>query len=262
MRRIAAVALNTFREAIRNKILYALLFFAVSLIMASIAVARLSLHEEIRVVEDLGLAAISLFAILIAVFIGVNLVYKELERKTVFFIIPKPIYRWEFLCGKFLGTSLTLGVLVLVMALVFFGVLTLMGGEVRMVLVKAIWLYFVEVLVISALALFFSSFSSPFLSGLFAVLVFVVGRLTPEIEMFMPRMGDEWMQWFVQGVLWLVPDLNLFNVSGAAVQGRWVSIHGEFVTWLYVGKATAYGLFYGSVVMLMAMAVFRRRDFV
>jgi ABC-type transport system involved in multi-copper enzyme maturation permease subunit len=262
MRKIAAIAVNTFREAIRNKILYALLFFAVALIMASIVVARLSLHEEIRVIEDLGLAATSLFSVLIAVFVGVNLVYKELERKTVFFIIPKPIYRWEFLWGKLIGTSLTLAVLVGVMALVFFGVLMIMGGGVRVVLLKAVWLYYVEVLIISTVALFFSSFSSPFLSGLFTILVFVVGRLTPDIEMFIPRMGDEWLKSFTQAVMYCIPDLNLFNVSGAVVDGEWVSIHGEFVTWLYVGKATAYGLIYGGIVMFLAMAVFRRRDFV
>jgi len=262
MRRIAAIAVNTFREAIRNKILYALLFFAVALILASIAVARLSLHEEIRVVEDLGLASISLFAILIAVFVGVNLVYKELERKTVYVLIPKPLHRWEFLVGKFLGTVMTLSVLMSVMAVVFFGVLVVMGGTVRVVLIKALWLFSVEVLVISAVALFFSSFSSPFLSGLFTLLIFVLGRLTPEIRVFLPRIQDKALSFFIRGVLSLVPDLNLFSVSGASVGGRWVSIHGEFVSWLYVGKATAYGLFYASVVLLLAMAIFRKRDFI
>lgn len=262
MRRIGAIAVNTFREAIRNKVLYALLFFAVALILASVAVARLSLHEEIRVVEDLGLAAISLFGVLIAIFVGVNLVYKELERKTIYILVPKPVYRWQFLVGKYLGTGMTMGVLVLFMAVVYFGVLVTMGGAARGPLFKAVWLFFVEVMVISAVALFFSSFSSPFLSGLFTLLVFVIGRLTVDLRELASRVDDAWIEGLARGALWVTPDLHLFSVSGASVGGKWVSIHGEFVTAAYVAQASLYGLLYSVIVMLLAVALFRRRDFV
>jgi ABC-type transport system involved in multi-copper enzyme maturation permease subunit len=262
MRRIGVIALNTFREAIRNKILYALVFFAVALILASVAVARLSLHEEQRVVEDLGLGATSLFGVLIAVFIGVNLVYKELEKKTVYILIPKPIYRWQFLVGKYVGTGLTMGVLIGFMALVFFAVLLLMGTGPRIVLIKALWLYFVEVMVISAVALFFSSFSSPFLSGLFTLLVFVVGRLTAELRDILTRVDDVVLTVLAKAALVVSPDLHVFNVSGAAVGGKWISVHGDFVTFGYVAQATLYGVLYSTIVLLLAVALFRRRDFV
>ena len=160
MGKVAAIAMNTFREAIRNKVLYALLLFAVLLIMASIVVARLSLHEEIRVVQDLGLMALSLFGVLIAVFIGVNLVYKELDKKTVYFLIPKPLCRSQFLLGKYAGTLLTMAILIFVMSIVLLAVIWFMGARPSVVVVQAIWFYFIEIVVISAIALFFSSFST------------------------------------------------------------------------------------------------------
>ena len=118
MRRIWAIARNTFREAVRNKILYSLLFFAVLLILSAVAVGKLSLHEELRMTRDVGLFGIDVFGVIIAIFVGVNLLYKELDLKTVYTILPKPLYRWEFVLGKWLGMLLTLGVQVAVMALV------------------------------------------------------------------------------------------------------------------------------------------------
>lgn len=261
MGKVAAIAMNTFREAIRNKVLYALLVFAVLLIMASIVVARLSLHEEIRVVQDLGLMALSLFGVLIAVFIGVNLVYKELDKKTVYFLIPKPLHRFQFLLGKYVGTLLTMAILTSVMAFVLLAVIGFMGARPKVVVAQAIWFYFIEIIVVSAIALFFSSFSTPFVSGLLTLMVFVLGRSTMEIRELLNRMQDTLLGDCVRLVMAVAPDLNLFNVSGAVAQGRHVSIHTTFVTWTYVGQATAYGLLYSAIVLVLAMLIFRRRDF-
>ena len=115
---IWAIARNTFREAVRNKILYSLLFFAVLIILSALAVGQLSLHEEIRMTRDVGLYGIDVFSVIIAIFVGVNLLYKELDLKTVYTILPKPIYRWEFVLGKWLGMLLTLAVQIGVMGLV------------------------------------------------------------------------------------------------------------------------------------------------
>ena len=128
-----------------------------------------------------------------------------------------------------------------------------------MVLVKALLLSYVEVGVISAVALFFSAFSSPFLSGLFTLLVFVLGRLTPEIQALLSRM-DTTTRHVLHWALAVIPDCHLFAISGAVVQGKWVSIHGEFVTWLFVLQAAGYGLFYAGLVLAAASAIFARRD--
>ncbi|MCD6499381.1 MAG: ABC transporter permease [Deltaproteobacteria bacterium] len=262
MNRILAVAQNTFKEAIRNKVLYALLFFAVALIAASLAVAKLSLGNELRVITDLGLAAVSLFSVVIAVFIGVNLVYKELERKTIYQLLSKPLRRHEFIAGRYLGTVATMALLMAFMILFFVGMILLQNGTVRAALCKALWLSFVEVSVISAVALFFSSFSSPFLSGLFTLLAFATGRLTPQIHQLLDQFEQGIGVSLVRVFVATLPDCHLFTVSGAVVGNQWMSIHGQFVTWRYVAQATAYGLLYSLVVLVLAALIFRRRDLV
>src|SRR5258708_7876522 len=150
MSRVVAIGLNTFREAIRNKILYSMLFFAVALIAGALVLGQLSMHEEVRLTRDVGLAGIELFGVLIAIFVGVNLVYKELDKKTVFVLIPKPIHRWEFIVGKFAGMVMTLAVLVAIMTGVLFLVLAVQdnGLDGAGAVARAIALLFVEVVVV------------------------------------------------------------------------------------------------------------------
>lgn len=261
MSKIGAIAANTFREAIRNKILYALLFFAVLLILGSIVIARLSLHEEVRVVQDLGLTAMSLFSVIIAVFIGVNLVYKELEKKTIYVLISKPLSRHQFLLGKYLGIMWTMAVLISVMATVLCAMIASMGGVMRLVLFKAIWLCYVEIMVLSAVALFFSSFSSPFVSGLLTLMIFVLGRSTVEVRELLLKMGDTIMGKAISAFIAVTPHLHLFNIGSAVAGGKNVAIHTNFVSTTYLLTTTAYGFFYSLLALGFAMLVFRRKDF-
>ena len=170
MRRIAAVARNTFREAARNKILYSLLFFALALIASALALGELSVHEERRMIRDVGLFGVDIFSVLIAIFVGVNLLYKELALKTVYTILPKPISRWEFVLGKWLGVMATLVAQIVVMGLAVAVTSWFEGGTetVDAALVKALWLLLMNVTIVTSVAMLFSSFSSPFLSGLFS----------------------------------------------------------------------------------------------
>jgi ABC-type transport system involved in multi-copper enzyme maturation permease subunit len=260
--RAFAIALNTFREAIRNKVLYSLLFFAVALITSALALGQVSLHEDARVTRDLGLGGIALFSVLIAIFVGVNLVYKELERKTVFSLIPKPIHRYEFILGKFFGMVLTLAVQVAIMSLVLFAVLVAQGAEIEAGVIRAIALLFVEVVVVTAVAVLFSSFSTPFLSGVFTLGIFLVGRSTSELREIIGKLDSAGLKGGLYAALRIVPDLHVFYVSGAMVSGQTVSVHGAYVSWEYVAVATGYGLFYAACALLLAMVLFSRRDFV
>ncbi|MCA9699612.1 MAG: ABC transporter permease, partial [Myxococcales bacterium] len=162
--RIWAIALNTFREAVRNKVLAILVLFAVALMAFSLVLGQLSLHEEVRIIKDLGLAGISLFGVVIALFLGVNLLSKELDRKTVYAIIPKPLHRWEFLLGKYLGLVVTMTALVVLMSLVLAAFLAVQGGGHGVTMVRAEVLIWLELLLLMAVAMLFSSFSSPWLS--------------------------------------------------------------------------------------------------
>jgi Cu-processing system permease protein len=261
VRRVWAIARNTFREAVRNKILYSLLFFAVVLIISAMALGQLSLHEELRMTRDVGLYGIDLFGVVIAIFVGVNLLYKELDLKTVYTILPKPLRRWEFVLGKWLGMLLTLAVQMAVMGAVLAGTLALQGSSFDVPMVKAVWLLYVNVVVVTSVAVLFSSFSSPFLSGFFALGFFVVGRSVPDIRALAEKSAP-----LVRTVLdagaTVVPNLHLFYPSGAIIGAEHVSVHGTFVGAPYLLSTSAYGIGYSVVVLAAAMFIFRRRDFV
>jgi len=267
MSRVLALALNTFREAIRNKVLYLLLLFGVGLIAFSIPFSQGALHEQLRVTRDLGLGGIELFGVLIAIFIGVNLVYKELDRKTVFALIPKPIRRWEFVLGKYVGMLVTLAVLVAIMAVTLFLVLWLgqsvFGGDNdNGTVLRAILLVFGEVAVITAVAVMFSSFSSPILSGALTLGIFAVGHFTPELRELIAKVESVPVRVLLRGGMRVFPDLHLFYVSGSMVGGQHVSVHGAYVDWSYVGMAGIYGALYCAAAIVLSMIIFSRRDFV
>lgn len=261
MNKIWAIASNTFREAIRNKILYSLLLFGLLVIVASLAFGSMSIRDRARLTMDLGLAGMSLFSIIIAIFVGVNLVYKELERKTVYTIIPKPIHRYQFVFGKYAGLLLTMGVQLAVMAATLVTVLAVAGAPLGAPLLMMVLLIFFEVLVITAVAVFFSSFSTPLLSGMFTVGIFLLGRSVPDIRLVASSVKSGSLEALLEGISRVVPNLRHFFVSGATVADRHVSVNGVFVDWGYVGGAATYALLYAALVLLLAAALFSRRDF-
>jgi len=262
MGKILAIGLNTFREAIRNKVLYSLLFFAVAVIIGSLAFGALSVHEEVRLTADLGLAGMSLFSIIIAIFVGVNLVYKELERKTIYSLIPKPIHRFQFVLGKFIGMVLTLAIQILIMTLVLQAILALQGAGLADTLYKMVALIFLEVIVVTAIAVLFSSFSTPLLSGLFTVGIFLLGRSVPDIRKVTQKIHNPALALLLEGVARVVPNLRYFYATGAESAGEHISVHGVFPDWGYVASAGAYACLYAGLVLLLAMLLFSRRDFI
>ncbi|MEO8212023.1 MAG: ABC transporter permease [Myxococcales bacterium] len=272
MRRIVAVARNTFREAARNKVMYSLVLFAIILIVSALALGELSVHEERRMIRDVGLFGIDVFSVLIAIFVGVNLLYKELSLKTVYTILPKPIARWEFVLGKWVGVMATLVAQIAVMGLVLAATLLVAeggsggsGGGVDAILdsalPKALWLFLMNVTIVTAVAMLFSAFSTPFLSGLFSLGVFLVGRQVPDLQQLAARIGGTSGD-VLQGLTRLLPNLHLFTPSGTIVGAERVSVHGQFVGAAYLGSVTAYALCYAALVLGLAMLIFRRRDFV
>ena len=262
MGKVLAISLNTFREAARNKVLYSLLFFAVVVIVGSLAFGSLSVAEEARLTTDLGLAGMSLFSVIIAVFVGVNLVYKELERKTVYSIIPKPIHRYQFVVGKFLGMVITLVVQLVVMTLVLLVVMAVQEAPIGGPLARMVALILLEVVVITAVAVLFSSFSTPFLSGLFTAGIFVVGRNVADIRLAADRMDNRHLATLLKTISRVVPDLRYFYATGAQAVTGHVSVHGAFPDWGYVVGAAVYAVLYATLALMLAALLFSRRDFV
>ena len=258
--RIWAIALNTFREAARIRVLYGILALVVLWNLGAIVLGQASMRESARVARDFGLAGISIFGSLTAIILGVLLLYNEIQRRTVHPIVSKPIERWEFVVGKYLGMALVLSILVAVFATAMFGMLAWQHVAITIALVEALVLAWLEILTVAAIAIFFSSFSTPFLSGIFAFFLWVLGRITPYI-LAASEFSTTWIRVTARGALEIVPDLHLFSPSGNVVDGSQVSVHGDFVSWAYVGAATGHAV--GWIVGLLALAclLFHRRDF-
>jgi ABC-type transport system involved in multi-copper enzyme maturation permease subunit len=266
--RVWAVALNTFREAVRNRVLYVLALFAVALMAFSFVLGELSMHEEVRVIKDLGLFGVSVVGVVIALFLGVNLLSKELDRKTVYFVIPKPLRRWEFLLGKYVGQVLTLAVLVGLMAAILALLVVAQGGSHGVVMVRAELLVLVELMLLTAVAMLFSSFSSPYLSAMLTAALWIIGRNRAELVAFATgkKLAGTALGTALELVADVIPDFHALWVSGTALGddpgAPVVSVHESFVSWGYVAEASAYGLLYAAVCLLLAMVIFARRDLV
>jgi ABC-type transport system involved in multi-copper enzyme maturation permease subunit len=262
MRRIWALALNTFRDAIRHRVLYGILAVVFAVNLFAIVLGEMSLHQEARVARDLGLGGVSLFGSVTAIFLGVSLLYTEIKKRTIHTIVTKPLERYEFVLGKYLGMVVTLSCLLLLFSAVMLLLLKMQDVGVTTVLLKALVLAFLEVLVVAAIAVFFSSFSSPFLSGIFSFGLFYLGRVTPDLRAVLETADSAVVKGACETALYVVPDLHLFSVSGGTVDGNHVSVHGDFVSWGYMAMASGYALLYIGILMGLSILIFSRRDFV
>ena len=258
--RIWAIALNTFREAARIRVLYGIVVLVVGANLLAIVLGEMSLGDAPRVARDVGLAGISFFGSLTAIFLGVFLLYGEVQRRTIHAIVSKPIERWEFVVGKYLGMALVLSILVGLFSFAMVALLAWQHVSVTVQVMQALVLAWIEVLTVAAIAIFFSSFSTPFLSGIFALAMWLLGRVTPDIELA-TKSAATWIHTTSRVALEIVPDIHLFSPSGRVVDGAAVSVHGDFVSWGYVGMASLHGV--GWIIGLLALAclLFHRRDF-
>ncbi len=253
-RPLVSIAFNTYREAVRSKILYSILFFGLFLIGFSVVLGEVSLHQNVRVIKDIGLFALSLFGNLMAIFVGVSFVYKEIERKSIYNILSKPIPRWKYFLGKFAGIVFTLYVQLLVMFGLFLAVLAFYDT----MPINVFWafaLICVEVTVIVTVALLFSSFSTPYLSGFLTLGVFVIGKGSNLLMNLASEFENAALTMFLEVVDRVAPALYIFNLSTQVTYDLEVPVR-------YVVHATLYGVGYAGVVLLAGMLIFSRRDFV
>jgi ABC-type transport system involved in multi-copper enzyme maturation permease subunit len=251
---IGVIAVNAFRESLRDKILYNLVFFAGLLIGLSVLLADLTITEHHKMIADMGLAAINLIGVIIAIFIGISLVNKEIERRTIYTIMARPISRTFFILGKYCGLVLTLFVNVSIMLAVFLLTLWLYHVPIVPSLFQAVQLIFVEILVVTAIALFFSTFSSSTLSAILTLGVYVVGHLTADLRSIAANGGSRAVKAVVEALYYVCPNLEMLNIKGQAAAGI-------VVTPQYLMLAVLYGLAYAGVLLVGACAVFHRRDF-
>ncbi len=253
--KIGAIAGNTFKEAKRDRILYLLFFFAALGIVGARALAVLTVGDRVKIIKDVGLASISLFGVLMAILIGTGLVYKEIDKKTIFTLLSKPIHRAEFILGKFLGLVLTLFVMTLLMSLIFLAIVFAHTLKVEGALLVAIGYIFLELVLITAVAILFSSFSTPILSSLFALAFYLIGHLSWGLEFILKKMAPGAGRTLVRFIYTVLPDLENFNFRTEVVHGL------PIPPGIYL-SSFLYGVCYTAFILGLAVLVFRRRDFI
>ena len=256
MRRAGIVALNTFREAVRDRVLYNLVFFALAMIAASILVGQVSIGIEEMVIVTLGLSAISLIGLLISVFIGVALVSKEMDKRTLYALLAKPVRRWEFLLGKFGGLVLTLGVNTAAMATGLFLALSLVKHGTEHVagpVLVAVYFILLKLALVVALALLFSCFTTPLLSILYTAGLYIAGLFVNEMRNFQSETMSQALQTLLRWLSYLLPNFENFDVMAAAA-------HGRAVPAALIAQNTTYAALYCAIVLAAAAAIFTRRN--
>jgi ABC-type transport system involved in multi-copper enzyme maturation permease subunit len=256
-RRIRAIALNTFRESIRDRVLYNLILFVLILVAASAFVSDLSLDMESQFTATLGLSAMLVFGALIAIFIGVGLVYKEIDKRTIYSLLSKPVQRHEFIIGKYAGLCLTLLVNTAVMVVATeLALLYVNGGFVRLhiAVLAASFLVYLELAVLVAVALMFSSFSTPMLAALFSFAVYVIGNFSKDLLQMAALANSSVSRVVLTALYYLLPNLSNFGFITEASHGRVVPL-GMMVS------ATVYAIVYIGILLSAAVLIFQKRNF-
>lgn len=256
MQRIGAIALNTFREAIRDRVLYNLIVFALLLMGTAILFGQISIGIQKLILVNLGLAAITFFGLAIAIFIGIGLVYKEMDKRTLYALLSKPVRRYEFILGKFCGLALTLLVNTLLMTVGFFLALYYVKGGFDLgdpPILIGIYFIFLQLLLATALALLFSCFSSPVLSAALTLGLFIVGSFAADLRELADALQAPWLGGIMQAVYYAVPNFSNFNVITSVA-------HGQPVPGTLLWGNTAYAGLYLSLVLLGCCLIFQNRN--
>jgi Cu-processing system permease protein len=254
--KILAIARNTAREALRDKVLYSILAFAILVVGVAALFGSASIGNQMKFVKDFSLAAISLFGVVIAVALGVNMLSKELGRRTILNILSKPVGRWQFICGKFLGLSATLAVLVCLMTAALVGIVTAFEGSLDVNLVVAGAAILLELVIVVAIAIFFSAIVvTPTLAGMFTAAAFVAGRSAGYLAYFRGDDANPIVRAVAGALYWILPHLGRLDVADQVV-------YGDVVSPGTLALAALYAAAYTGMLLVLTIALFQRREFV
>ena len=254
MNQVVAIAVNTFKETIRDRVLAVIVVFALLMIVGGIWLGSISLGQQGRMMQDFGLVAVTAFGLIVAVFVAAGLVHKEVEKRTVFVLFSKPVSRAAFITGKFIGLCGTMGLVLAGMGGFLFLLVWLVAGDLSGMILVAVLMIYVQLLAIIAVTIFFSTLGSAILASVLGICVFVAGQLSHNV-LSLTRLGHNAV---TEGLSWIVyviiPNLSAVDVKAGVV--------GEStLAWSQIGLWTAYLLAYVVVVLALATLVFRRKEF-
>jgi ABC-type transport system involved in multi-copper enzyme maturation permease subunit len=253
MGNITALAVSTFQETVRDRIFYLVAVFGFLMLSSTAILSPLTIGAQGKIMVDVGLAGMAIIGLLVVLFVGSGMVRKEMDKGTILTILAKPVGRREYLVGKFLGLNLTLLTMLAIMGVIFLVMLFLAPGTFSLHFVKAFYLTFLELTLINASVVFFSTSVSPVLAAVFSLGVFMVGHLSQSIRDFGQMQASAFQTRMADVVYYMTPNLEVFNVRGAVV-------HGDPVTWQHLGMATVYGVGWTLLLLVLAGAVFSRKE--
>ena len=252
---VIVIAKNAFREAVRDRILYNLVLFVLLITICAVFLGDLTDGQEARTIVNLGLGAMLIFGAFISIFVGVSLVSKEIEKRTVYAIFSKPISRAEFILGKYLGLCLTLLVNVLVMGVGVSLALIYVGGrDLAFSIWITIFLIFLELTILTAVAILFSSFSSPALSALLSFFVFIIGHFSASLNDLAKNLGSTFAKFFFGTIYYILPNLSNYVFRTEAA-------HGLVPPPQMIFGAIGYAIVYVAVLLVITIMIFSRRNF-
>lgn len=253
MKTTLLIAANTFKETIRNRVLYNVLLFAGIVIVLSVSFGEWSVFARVQVMQDFGLATMSISGLLLAVFIGVGMLGREIGGRTVHALATKPVHRYTIIVGKFAGLMATLLLNFGAMTLMFLAALWKMGGGSGLNVLPAVLLIWVEMAVIVAVSVLFSTFTNATLAAIFTIAFYVAGHFNDLVDVATVEGHYPWLATLLHGVYYVLPNLEHFNIRGRVVYELAVPAG-------FVGTAVVYGCLYVALFLLLSCAVFGRKD--
>ncbi len=260
MSKVFAIALNTYKEAIRNKVFYIIFFFALGMVGLSALLATLALGEDDRIIKHIGLSAINIFGLLLSAFVGVNLVYDELDKRTLYTIIASGVSRTQFIVGKYLGLLLTVIVNVMMMGIVLCALIWFVpNSDITFSLIFAIFLFTFEMMVITAFAVLFSSFSTPILSAFMTAICYVIGHMSEDLWAWSTRLmeqGSTAAAYMLQTLYYILPNLAVYNIKNQVVYREDI---GSLDVVLFTYPLA--GILYTAILLTVTIITFSNRDF-
>ena len=251
--KIFIIAKNTFREAIRDRILYAILGFAFLFIVSTIFFGSLSLGEDLKIIRDFGLAGIYIFGLIITIFLGTSLIYKEIEKRTIYTVLSKPVSPRDFIFGKFLGLFLSISLTIILMAAVYIIVVAAKGGGFDSRGLLAITYQLFETMVFISLTIMFSSFTRPFAAMIYSILIVFIGHSLSLLTKYGDKTGGVFK--YLSVILYYaLPNLEKFNIRNLVV-------HSGSITLSQTGLAFLYAILYSAILLILANSALKRQEF-
>lgn len=251
---VFSIAKATFKEGIRNKIFYNILVFGFLIILSSSVLNKMTVGDETKIIKDLGLIAISIFGFLTILFLGTNHIYHEFEEKIVYTILIKPISRGQYLSGKYVGILFIIAIEIFSMFILMLFLLWTINGVICWILLKALYAIYLELSLLTAIAVMLSTFMRPQLSIFMILAIYIIGHSTSELRMLMIEKGSGLIAKMVEITYYILPNFDNFDIKAQAV-------HNLQLMPFQLTYATLYGLFYSIIILLISNQIFKRREF-